>query len=326
MKDIKLLNFFKGECSPEEKTELFDWIDQSPENMEQYAALRKLWDLSVLTNKYESSGNILAYSKLRKRMFRQKTRSVWHRIATNLGRVAAVAVVAIISYHFIVTYVENRIPIKINTVEVPVGSRAKLSLPDGTTVWLNSKSKLTYPEKFDKKSRSVTLSGEGYFDVKTIDSQPFIVETESETVKVLGTQFNICAYHESSRSETTLFTGSVLMKFNDAAGKQLKLKPGQCITYDKLSGETTVRDDDYSHNVSMWMSGYYAFENVKLSLILEKLSNYFGKKIVIKNQKMGDYECTGKFKDNDTLEHILSVVEVSKPFKYKITENEVVIY
>ena len=116
-----------------------------------------------------------------------------------------------------------------NTIETPVGGSYQINLPDGTKVWLNAASSLSFPAKFNNGKRSVKLTGEAYFDVVENKQMPFIVTFNGQVVEVLGTQFNINSYTDESSDKTTLFEGSVKLSQDD---NQVLLKPGQQVVFE----------------------------------------------------------------------------------------------
>ena len=211
-----------------------------------------------------------------------------------------------------------------NTIEIPVGNQAKITLPDGSVAWLNSGTTLKYPEQFTGKDRTVQLNGEGWFDITKNKEKPFIVKTPLHSIRVLGTTFNVYAYEESNHFETTLFDGSIILNNNEK--DILKMKPGQQAIYDKTAQKMTVYNNKEIKNASSWISGYNSFYKTPFNQMLERLGQYYNKEIIIKRPEIATYECTGKFKVSDSLEHILDVVKTTKPFKYEINEHQIIIY
>ncbi|HVI44123.1 MAG TPA: FecR domain-containing protein [Chitinophaga sp.] len=158
-----------------------------------------------------------------------------------------------------------------NKLQTPRGGQFRLELPDGTLIWLNAASSVTYPTAFTGEERKITITGEVYLEVAP-DEKPFIVSTLHEEVQVLGTQFNINAYEEETATRTTLLSGKIKV-MNGAAG--IVLKPGQqAVVKHQASSAIPVREVD-AEQVIAWKNGYFDFENERLDAVLRLLSRWY---------------------------------------------------
>ena len=162
----------------------------------------------------------------------------------------------------------------IRTIEVPLGSRSRLQLEDGTIVWLNAGSKFSCQSGFSQKNRQVILEGEGYFEVRKNEQAPFFVETNQMTVNVLGTSFDVKDYSDKMNSETTLLTGKVEIQLPNNPNSIL-LKPNQRIILDKETGVHEIRQVDASEYI-LWINEKLVCNNEKLSVILHKIKLWYG--------------------------------------------------
>jgi ferric-dicitrate binding protein FerR (iron transport regulator) len=208
-----------------------------------------------------------------------------------------------------------------NTVLVPYGKRAQLSLADGTLVWLNSGSKLIYPTSFDKDTREVFLEGEGIFDVAHNAAKPFFVKAANNySVRVLGTLFNVSCYAKDAKISTALLRGKVQVAYakkgffnNDTL--QSILKPGMIAALDKKQQtiKTTVQNVE---PLFSWRKGYYEFSQEKLPLVLDKLTRYYNVDFVM-NKKVSQTETySGAFKLNDDLDKVVKTLEATTGFEF----------
>ncbi len=208
-----------------------------------------------------------------------------------------------------------------NTVLVPYGKRAHLSLADGTLVWLNSGSKLIYPTAFNTKSREVFLEGEGIFDVAHNAAKPFFVRASNHySVRVLGTLFNVSCYATDAKVSTALLRGKVRVAYAKKgffAGDTLQtdLKPGMIAALDKKRQtiKTTVQDVE---PLFSWRKGYYEFSQEKLPLVLEKLTRYYNVTFVINKEKNQSETYSGAFKLNDDLDKVVKTLEATTGFEF----------
>lgn len=155
-------------------------------------------------------------------------------------------------------------------LETPQGGMYQITLPDGTHVWLNAGTKLTYPERFNATTRSVELEGEAYFEVAHA-AVPFLVKTAQQTVQVLGTSFNISAYKDDSATVTTLVNGKVNVS-NHQSGSHLTLSPGQQAVVQGTGVQRKIVD---VADFSAWKDGYFVFNDTPLSQILKQLRRWY---------------------------------------------------
>jgi ferric-dicitrate binding protein FerR (iron transport regulator) len=328
--DDKLFKYIKGQATPEEKSELLNWIDASEENRLYYKKMRELWDLSLLTadggDKNQEEAYLRIRDKIKKRLLYAGGRKKGlPRLFITFRNIAAVAIIAVLSYQYLFSDAHRETNSRQNSIEVLIGDRAKITLPDGSIAWLNSGTKISYPENFTEDKRTVSLDGEAQFEVVKNEKVPFIVETGRYSITVLGTLFNVYAYQHSNRVETTLYKGSIVLK-DENQTQLLQMEPGQKAVFNKTSRKMTLYDDIDVESAASWVTGYYSFDKTKLCDMLDRLGQYYDKEIVINRPLIATYECTGKFKVGESLEHILNVVKVTKPFKYKITEKQITIY
>ncbi|QNL49380.1 FecR family protein [Olivibacter sp. SDN3] len=158
---------------------------------------------------------------------------------------------------------------RLNTIHTPAGGEFALTLPDGTKVWLNAQSSLTYPTSFSshQKNRAVKLVGEAYFDVAKNKDRPFIVEANGTAIKVLGTQFNVNAYLDEKTIKTTLIEGSVLVKSK-------KLKPGQQAISFSETENLLVHDIDVQE-ATAWRNGYFFFDDEDIKTVMNTIARWY---------------------------------------------------
>ena len=185
-----LQRYIRGEVSAEERLKVASWLDESPENMREFLALRKLYDISLWQTDTNEKHSV------KKRHFSIQ------KIAVEILKIAAIFLVGFWGSKQLLTQQSDKV--QMQTIHVPAGQRAEVTLADGTHVWLNSRSTLRFPEQFSANARNVELDGEGYFSVQHNEESPFIVQTPKYAIQVLGTEFNVKAYRNTSLFETAL--------------------------------------------------------------------------------------------------------------------------
>ena len=201
-----------------------------------------------------------------------------------------------------------------------------MTLADGTRVWLNAQSTLTYASDFGRNDRNVELDGEAYFEVAKNKKLPFYVHTEMHKVRVVGTSFNVCAYKGSKEFETTLVEGivDIYPSCNNQVITRLQ-KDEFFANYDGRCKKTILPSYEYLR----WKEGLYCFDDVPFSGILDKLEKYYNVKITVTSPRLLTHEgLTGKFREQDGIEHILRAISKEHPFKFRINENKdsIIIY
>ena len=195
---------------------------------------------------------------------------------------------------------------------VPVGEREEVTLPDGSTVHLNSGSVLLYPEKFAPSNRTVYLSGEGYFIVHKDKKRPFIVNTRYQSVEVLGTVFNLNAYPESRRVVTTLEEGALDICLPNRSGERIRMKPDQSFIYDPVINVYSLTQVN-AKSASKWCSGELVFKNVPFNEIVDALARRYGVSVVYQNITHNGNNLTISLNKDESLEGALSLIKETIP-------------
>ncbi len=200
------------------------------------------------------------------------------------------------------------------------GMVTKTILPDGSEVWLNALSSLTYPHRFTEKDRTVQLSGEAYFKVVSDEKHRFNVETaDGVKISAYGTEFNVNAYASDTRYEVTLAKGNVEVCAKESP-KQKILSVGEKAVISALTGNISVSPAD-TYVETAWKDGKMVFRREKLDKITERLSRKFGVDIRLEGDRLKEYEYTATFTD-ETLEDILDLLKRSAPITYSISKQK----
>lgn len=328
MTDEQLLNYIRGYCTEVESSEIQEWILSSEENKARYRLIRNTWDLVLLYDDTEHASNEDAYQKLQAKLMNVESEPeprpfIARHLKGFLRIAAAIAATFMLSWYF---FGERKNSTGYHHIEVASGQRVKLELADSTIVWLSAGTRFSYPENFSNDRRHVVLDGEAQFRVSFRENTPFQVETNTYNIDVLGTTFNVYAYRDASIFETTLYEGSVSLRGESIQQADLMLEPGQRATYDKQSNQIAINDQVEISEMKDRISGYIIFNETPFADMAERLSRYYRIPIRIEDPAIAEYECTGKFQYYEKLEKILEVVKASKPFNYRITDDEVVIF
>jgi len=207
-----------------------------------------------------------------------------------------------------------------NTLTTPKGGEYQVILPDGTKVWLNAASSITYPTAFTGNERHVKLSGEAYFEVAKNKQKPFYVSMNNVQVKVLGTHFNIAAYSDDDAITTTLLEGSVQITKNN---QQSLLKPGQQGIVNNDADEIVVSEANIDDAMA-WKNGYFLFNDDNIATIMKKVSRWYDVDIdysgKFDNQKFG-----GTYYRSKSITELLQYLEMVGKIHFKITGRRITV-
>ena len=241
-----------------------------------------------------------------------------------------------------------------NEITVKLGTKTKVQLPDGSHVWVNSDSKLTYAETFSGPTRDIYLEGEAYFDVVKDAKHPFIVHTSGIDIKVLGTAFNVKAYQAEPTIEATLVHGLIeVTKTNQPEASKILLHPHEKLIFDKKANEQSVikpgmnaaesaiaQDKPINPSITItplsktladsalietsWVYNRLSFEEEKFEDLAKKIERWFNVEITINNNKIRSYRTTGSF-ENETVDEALRELQYLVPFNYQINGRNIII-
>ena len=367
--DIIIVKFLQNQCSVSEIALLTEWINKSPENKAYFEQIETVWnsiDIKINIDQVnpETSWNELSRlidqkDNKSKITTVQKTQSFTF---NSLLRVAAIVLISFgLSWLAFYSYYKNTLKASAGMLEVSVekGSKSKVKLADGTTIWLNSETTIKYPDKFASNQREVYIEGEAFFEVAKDKKRPFIVHTSDMDMVVLGTSFNVKSYPDEGTIETTLIEGSLRIEKERKSGKKqyIYLKPNQRVILVKGKGRILLGDinktnkktqalpkrnskteisvikrkekiylnENIDTNIYVsWKNNRLVFKDERFESLAVKLERWYNVKITIKNEKLKNYKFTGTF-ENETIEQAISALQLTTPFKYKFDKNKIII-
>ncbi|MBS0028516.1 FecR family protein [Chitinophaga sp. 22321] len=227
------------------------------------------------------------------------------------------------------------------------GKVQHITLPDGSQVWLNAKSRLQYNNWQPGKAREVVLSGEAFFDITQKEHQPFIIHTKTVDIRVLGTSFNVKAYAEDGHTETTLVTGKVQIVMKEEDGRTVTLEPNQKLVVQNrldlkkietikankiplpdntgyhITAAKVIAGDSSVAEIS-WRERKLTFFDQPLSEVALQLERWYGVTVVFKEETMKNARFTGTFRD-ESLQKVMEVLQMSAPFNYRISNDTLMI-
>lgn len=311
--------------------ELKTWIAASAENQQYFIRQREIWFSAVSREAASVYDKDKAFENFRNRVESQKEIQNTSRRGFSLSALwRYAAVVAIIIAVGCISYWQGEVNVKDTfadiSVEAPLGSKTKLYLPDGTLVWLNAGSRMTYSQGFGVDNRKVELEGEGYFEVKRNEKIPFFVKTKDLQLQVLGTKFNFRDYPEDHEVVVSLLEGKVGLNNLLREEKEAVLSPDERAVLNKANGLLTVESVTAS-NASQWTDGYLFFDEELLPDIAKELERSYNVKIHIANDSLKTFRFYGNFvRREQNIQEVLEALASTEKMQYKIEERNITIY
>lgn len=320
--DELILKYIGKTATDSEKEELLTWLKADEKNLNLFRETRKLWDTAAIA--------LMSDEEIRYKLNELKGKMVANkrkRLRIDQFRRISAAVVLLVTIAGSSFYLGQRLTpstsaetIVMNQVVMGNGNRGSVTLPDGTVAYLNSGSKLIYPETFDPAFRQVKLEGEGYFEVKKDEKVPFYVETECMIVNVLGTVFDVQSYAQKEIAETVLLSGKVEVTLKEN-NKKIALQPDQKISYNKLTKGFSLEKVDASE-YGIWIKEQLLFDSEKLAAVFRKMERWYGIQITAAPTLPLDQRLTLTIR-YEPKEEILKMLSLIVPIQYTIEGDQI---
>ena len=340
MKKYTLIKFFKGEASEKQLDSIISWVNESSANKKYFAREKALYT-AISSSEQSDAGKVAVAGGIAKR-----SRIIKY-AAYCSAAAAAAAVFFIAGYAFHgnggffnsgklfssdkLASVNSAVSVfshktTMHTLYTERGVKGFILLPDSSRVWLNSDSKITYPEEFNGKTRNVTISGEAYFEVQKDSLHPMIVMTNKNfSLEVLGTSFNIKSYDNEDNAMATLYTGSIKMHYRDVNTSKIstiKLKPNETFNYTPKLAEVKQFISLKPENDKAWKDGALVFEDTPMPEVIKMLERWHGTKFIVKNDEIYQYKLSAVF-TSESIVQIMEIMKLIMPIKYSCKNNVV---
>ena len=218
---------------------------------------------------------------------------------------------------------QDKANVPMYVVSSGIQNMESVSLPDGTKVQMGPGSRLTYPASFSGKTREIRLDGQAFFDVAKNREKPFIVHTEDMSVEALGTAFELFSYNMENKMEAILLNGKIKVSVENKETNQMKeyfVSPDEKILVDRQTGKISKQIVDADKYTAWRKQKMLSLEKEKLSMIIPRLEQLYGRKVMCQKDLADKYRFTFKVRD-ESLEKILMLIQLSSPLKYKEIED-----
>lgn len=338
-----LNKYYNNKCTEEELNSVLTWFSETARTSDGKDCLFELWnqfpdedadldvDFDLILNRIHHQVNLAGSKKLLEEAGQDLLKYRWRqRFLSIITRAAAVLMLPVLAFSLYMLFRYQSVrhaPVSVNQayneVFSSVDAITKVTLPDGSDVWLNHSSSLKYPAVFRGRTRDVELSGEGYFKVVSNSKVPFIVKAGDLQILARGTTFNVMAYPEEDKIETSLIEGIVeIQKASPGrrAASLVTMNPTDLSVYHKVKEEvltSTINDDRYF----AWRYGRLVFNEEPLDEVARKLSRWFNVDIRIADTRLLDFTYTATF-EKETLPQVLELMSLVSPVRYSVSERE----
>ncbi|MCI2082998.1 MAG: FecR domain-containing protein [Bacteroidales bacterium] len=317
---IELLKrYMKDECNGDEIAWIQKWLYNNLNSRDSDDVFERI------VSEMDVTGDIKAKERVRMRLerfldesgmpSRHRKRNFWKPFAI-VAEACAIVILAGVS---IWLYHKTDKPENFVEMYSPSGETRHVVLPDGSKLWLRADSRIIYPEQFRGNTRCIYACGEIYAEIAKNPKRPFIIKSDGDEVKVLGTKFNLKSYSESDDVEVSLLEGSVQLSVMSSSKGELKylLSPGNTIRVEKSTGLSERYNFDVDKYVSWKDVRTFYFMNLTLEDIVKELEYGFNTNIVIRDDELRDVRYFASFVNGETLQQILASLNADK--KMKIT-------
>ena len=318
-----LVAFLKGELDAAQAEAVEAWYDRSAANRRM---LGQVYYILYVSDRINDAAGIDVERSLRqfKRRMHAGRRISLRRSAVRIAAAAVVAAV-LLAGGLTTVLLSKRLAQPV-TVVTQLGERSQVVLPDGTKVWLNSSSSVEYVAPFFSRQRRVKMEGEAYFEVEHDRRAPFVVSTNGLDVEVLGTRFNIRNDDNEHRVTTVLLEGAVKAYASGREQASVRLHPAQQLVFDTRTHAMRLTDCPSAERSINWIDGRFCFEHDTFGEIVAELKLYYNVDIRFMDTRLRDMRFSGNFRVEDGIYHIMSVLQLTYKFNYRIAGNDIELY
>lgn len=361
MDESIIIKYLRKTLSQEERKEFVRWLNEDPAHLKLFKEVKKSW---ALTTSFDAGNYTDSDSEFNRFKYRYlhpgKTRNGISPLLIQISQIAAIVVVtAALSIYIqhLISKNGNSLQTSFNEITTNAGEKTRITLADGSQIWINSCTKLKYPTSLTGSKVDLFLDGEAYFDLKKIPNRKIIVHTSRLNINVIGTAFNLRSYSDDNIIETTLVRGKISITHTSEqnnASKEVVLKPNQSAIYFKNSNtlkvpvlaEHRIQNSETQEGLEQlaiknqsnviveesintepqisWIEGKFVFRKETFENLAKRLERHYNVKITITDSKLKKSKFSGTF-DKESIEQALKALSYPVPFNYTIIKDSITI-
>lgn len=303
---------------PDKQKEVWNQVQASPESLDAYKELKRIWSLSAAQQPLSHSQIDTKYKQFKRQYQQQSKALIWLR--QGIKYAAVIAIGMFISYSYLVTRPSDSITgNQVQHIEAGLGTINKVVLGDGSRIWLNSNSSLNIMDASNNKIE-MELEGEALFDIIHDENRQFVVNVKNLIIEDLGTRFTVRSYPNDEVISATLIDGEIEVTDTKEALKQT-LVPGQQLCYSLIDGTYTINPIDTTY-AGKWTEEKFEFVNKTLEDIAKDIENWYGVSIRFQKEKLKQERFTGVIQKSTSVENVLDIIAYSAGIKYSINASK----
>ncbi len=313
--------------SDEEKESFLSAIEQDTKLRKEFIRQKNLWAVSTSLGQGNAQKHDADYFLYKLNAKKNEAFTI-QRLS---GRLAAFKVAAAVLFLALIGSVAkltmlhlagNETPVFYTETYVPKGEKSELTLPDGTHLYINADTRVEVPSTFSETNRRLKIDGQAYFEVKHNSDSPFLVETESVNIEVLGTSFDVSCYKDDEMVTTMLDEGKI--RFVGANNNKVNgtfLKPGETAYYHKSSGVFKIKATDKGHNQAAWKEGKLKFKDMPFHVLAAKIERLYNVEITM-DDALKFQRYTGEI-DDETVREVMNNFAIATPFDVEFSGRKI---
>lgn len=332
-----IIKYISGKATESEQQSVLDWVALNNDNFKYYITLKNLWVSQNMPNSKASASEIVQIKNSINSSSKQSNKFSFNTII-KYAVAGSIIILLGLNLNFLirnkhpqVSTDRERILLSYlpqeykHTLYTNNGVKGYVRLPDGSQVWLNSASKIEYPDKFSGDTREVEISGEAFFDVISNPEMPMIVNTNKDfRVEVLGTKFNIRSYDNDNEAQTTLFSGSITLtrKLGNSTRELItQLSPKESFIIRSKQAPLLIKQADTTKQKA-WKEGKLLFESTPISEVIKMLERWHGTEFQVLDDEVLNYKITANFKSESIIQ-IMEMIQFCSFVDYSLNGNKV---
>lgn len=341
MNKQKLIRYISGNTSKAENEEIMAWTEKDIKNRNYLINLTNTFALLPSDNNEQSREQLYNFTKSLSSNKRKKhVKSILYYSAAAIFVLSiAISIYLIRKDNLLLLNTDSKEMIAnispdslMQEIYVVKGAKSKIKLPDGSTVWLNSDSKIKFPYSFSGDTRKISFTGEAFFDIAKDPKHPMVISLNNNyCVAVLGTTFNLKSYTDENNIEATLFTGKINIFTQNYKGEKVKeictMKPNEIFSsHNRINNQVLKRvDEPQMTKITAWKEGILYFDETPMDEVIKTLTRWHGSKFVVNDKEVLNYTITAKF-DNESAIQILEMLKLCAPIDYTISDTTITLF
>ena len=329
--DTLIVDYLTNQLDENSRTQLEKWISESSENEHYFLEQQEIWFSSISENEEIVFDKTKAFNRFKnyvnsKQYSEHSSRHIsFTRIIYRCAAAAVLVLIASITSRFMTKF-EITESFADVVIESPLQSQTKITLPDGTIVWMNANSKIKYSQGFALEERNISFTGEGYFEVTSNAELPFIVNMKELKVKVLGTKFNVRNYSDEEEAVIFLKEGKIALKNLLKMNSEEVLLPNDRVVLNKAN-KNMHKQLAHSSNDVDWRKGILFFNGMLLSDLAKQLERIYNVHIHFASEHIKNFRFYGSFHSKEqNISEVLDALSTTNKFRYRISEKHITLY